>query len=276
MVCNNQCPNDFYPDASVQQCPTTTAATTTLTTESTQTTSTLAPSNPVSNETDGVPDTTTGASRVQVFNATVNETLICRRCNKESPSALCPTPENPDTGNQVAIIAGSVAGGVVLVAIVVLLVVFWWCRRKRSKGAAEMVEEPPPEISGGLRHDSSADLVTQRDKSQGDPTYENFHQKRPTNSSIQIGHDNVTRYTRDPTLKRELLNRSNPEDKELEELGEAPLPPGHRRHTRIPKAAPTSRSHVGVVTLSHLYQVNIVLPSAASATAQLPARRKGV
>ncbi|KAK0042552.1 hypothetical protein Bpfe_028003, partial [Biomphalaria pfeifferi] len=142
---------------------------------------------------------------------------ICENCVKgyvlnETNGTCYKNVSGTSSTNNAAIIGGAVGGavgGLLLVGLLVLGVLYFrkWTRRRQRMNdlnldQTDTEDQNPRPKNPHLEHQKSKELA----------------------EDIQRTHDKVLRYTRDPTTKRK--NSSNYEETdELEDLGEAPLPP---------------------------------------------------
>ncbi|XP_055871030.1 uncharacterized protein LOC106050795 isoform X2 [Biomphalaria glabrata] len=153
---------------------------------------------------------------------------ICEHCLKgyvlnETNGSCYPNVPDTSSTNNAAIIGGAVGGavgGLLLVGLLVLGVLYY---RKRTQRRQRM-------------NDVNLDQTDTEDQN---PRPKNPHLERQKSielaEDIQRTHDKVLRYTRDPTTKRK--NSSNYEETdELEDLGEAPLPPQQNNDRKGGKA----------------------------------------
>ncbi|XP_076457108.1 uncharacterized protein LOC143291224 [Babylonia areolata] len=190
----------------------------------------------------------------------------CRTCNRSECLECREDHEFHESGSQrkrcvpkkkktedseisIAIIAGASAGGGALLLVVVVVVVCCVCSRRRRGCCRRRGEEEGEERGGGgggRSHDlamdemsppsrckeedtgSEVDVVVRPKGSHKEvPDYVNFNTTLPRPISIERGHDKVTRYVRDPTVKKPEppMPATEDEEKELDELPPAPLPP---------------------------------------------------
>ncbi|XP_052250270.1 uncharacterized protein LOC127857688 isoform X2 [Dreissena polymorpha] len=186
----------------------------------------------------------------------------CPNGTDEICGSTCSRPKsNDEEVNYQTIIIGVCAGGGGLLAILVVILAVFCCRRKkvccfqdvaRKVNIRDKRTKPQrtamSEINEARQGLQEPKPGTPKPNTLGRPNYENTTNTLPTTRDIQHGHDNVTRYTADPTKNLVVPKNSvtgldedeiyeNNEVAELHKLGTAPPPPQlSKGESKKPKA----------------------------------------
>ncbi|KAL8576033.1 hypothetical protein ACOMHN_052051 [Nucella lapillus] len=198
-----------------------------------------------------------------------DDCLECRKdhdFDNETGRIRCVEKKGEDDKLLIIIIAASAGGGVFLLVVVVVVVVCCCCCRRRRRrqeidreqgpGMLVMNDILPPSEQGDNWEPKKTEGVQRRPNKPGliIPDYVNVTSTIPRPVSIERGHDKVTRYVRDPTVKMAAGGDEKPEsdeDKELADLPPAPAPPpGFRKKSTDAgdHRRPPTRSHTTLPT----------------------------